>query len=88
MDAEVAQVQGLGDWLVKQNNPEESGITSRDPNELIPLVLKICTVHFAQYVLNYSKDFNQVFNHITPETSKNFPPRQFHVRKKTDSRAS
>ncbi|KAJ6579369.1 hypothetical protein B0H10DRAFT_1962907 [Mycena sp. CBHHK59/15] len=42
LDGEVPQVQGFGDWLVTYNDPVKSGISSRDPLELVLYPLKTC----------------------------------------------
>jgi hypothetical protein len=50
MDGDVAQAQGLGDWLVLYNDPLTSHIISRDPLELLLYVVKNCSVHFERYL--------------------------------------
>ncbi|GJE97916.1 hypothetical protein PsYK624_141380 [Phanerochaete sordida] len=49
-DEEAAQIQGLGKWLASINNPAESGITSRDPAELVQYVVKTCRVHYFRNI--------------------------------------
>lgn len=46
LDAEAAQAQGLGDWLVKHNDPVVSKIVTQDPLVIILHVLKTCVFHF------------------------------------------
>jgi hypothetical protein len=48
VDAEAAQALGFGDWLVQYNNPEISGIQSRDPATLVMHVMKTCVFHYDQ----------------------------------------
>nr|GAT54288.1 predicted protein [Mycena chlorophos] len=50
MDGEVAQAQGLGDFLVKYNQPAISGIHDIDPLALVPYCLKTCTIHFQRHI--------------------------------------
>nr|GAT48672.1 predicted protein [Mycena chlorophos] len=50
MDGEVAQAQGLGDFLVKYNQPAISGINEIDPLALVPYCLKTCTIHFQRHI--------------------------------------
>ena len=45
VDQEAAQVQGLGDLAVEQNEPDYSLIESLDPDELIQYIIKLCHVH-------------------------------------------
>ncbi|KIJ42487.1 hypothetical protein M422DRAFT_48156 [Sphaerobolus stellatus SS14] len=47
-DGEVAQGQGLGDWLLTINNPEISKITMRDPLFIILYILKLCRIHYLR----------------------------------------
>ena len=49
-DLEVAQLQGFGDSLIPLNDPEISGITSKDPFVLLQYVTRTCTVHFDRSV--------------------------------------
>lgn len=55
LDMEAAQVQGLGDAIVRlrMNDPSKSGILETDPNVLVQSVIKLCTVHFERQVLIY-----------------------------------
>ncbi|KAJ7029522.1 hypothetical protein C8F04DRAFT_1043205 [Mycena alexandri] len=50
LDGEVAQALGFGDFLVNYNNPEISGILSRDPIQLLSFSLKTCTNHFDRHI--------------------------------------
>nr|GAT50927.1 predicted protein [Mycena chlorophos] len=50
LDGEVAQAQGLGDFLVWYNNPQISGINSRDPLDLVTYSMKTCQVHFRRNI--------------------------------------
>ncbi|KAJ7090162.1 hypothetical protein C8R44DRAFT_720299 [Mycena epipterygia] len=51
LDGEVAQAQGFGEFLVSYNDPEISGIHSRDRLELVGYALKTCNIHFEGYSL-------------------------------------
>lgn len=46
LDGEVAQAQGLADFLATYNDPETSGILSRSRGEMLGSCLKTCTLHF------------------------------------------
>lgn len=48
LDAETAQFQGLGDYLVTINDPSLSGLTTRDPIELAAQVARTCDFHFQK----------------------------------------
>ncbi|PCH39219.1 hypothetical protein WOLCODRAFT_147045 [Wolfiporia cocos MD-104 SS10] len=50
LDAEVAQAQGLGRWLLTINNPAISGIATSDPLEIVQYVMKTCRVHFERNI--------------------------------------
>jgi hypothetical protein len=52
LDMEAAQVQGLGDAVVRlcMNNPATSGIHETDPDVLVQFFIKLCTVHFERRV--------------------------------------
>ena len=50
MDGDVAQAQGLGDWLSQYNSPLLNGINTRDPLELLLYILKNCSIHFERCV--------------------------------------
>ncbi|KAJ7733647.1 hypothetical protein B0H16DRAFT_1892739 [Mycena metata] len=50
LDGEVAQGQGFGDYLVEYNNPEISGITTRDPLKMLSFPLKACGLHFERHI--------------------------------------
>ncbi|KAJ7037277.1 hypothetical protein C8F04DRAFT_1093125, partial [Mycena alexandri] len=50
LDGEVAQGQGFGDFLVEYNNPEISGITTRDPLKMLSFSLKTCGLHFERHI--------------------------------------
>lgn len=47
-DADSAQMQGFGDRLLLMNDPSTSGITTRDPLELVQHLTKTCSVHFLR----------------------------------------
>jgi hypothetical protein len=49
LDGEVPQALGLGHFLVGYNDPELSGINSRNPIELLQHCLKTCSIHFQRY---------------------------------------
>ena len=46
IDAEIAQIQGLGDWLALWLKVDQSPVKFQNPNILLPYVLKLCNVHF------------------------------------------
>ena len=48
LDMEAAQVQGLGDALIRLqfNDPTKSGITESDSQVLVQFLIKLCTQHF------------------------------------------
>ncbi|KAF8229096.1 hypothetical protein L208DRAFT_1288337, partial [Tricholoma matsutake] len=50
LDMEAAQVQGLGDALVKlqMNKSQQSRIYNTDPEVIVQYILKLCTVHFER----------------------------------------
>ena len=50
LDMEAAQVQGLGDALVKlqMNKSQQSKIYDTDPKVIVQYILKLCTVHFER----------------------------------------
>ncbi|KAJ7649098.1 hypothetical protein DFH06DRAFT_1332120 [Mycena polygramma] len=50
LDGEVPQAQGFADFLAKYNDPEISGIHSRDREELLGGSLKTCGPHFERNV--------------------------------------
>jgi hypothetical protein len=45
VDLEVAQVLGAGDSFLPTNEPEYSGITTTDPEELVQYFLRLCLTH-------------------------------------------
>jgi hypothetical protein len=49
LDGEVPQALGLGHFLVGYNDPEISGINTRNPVELLGYCLKTCSIHFERY---------------------------------------
>jgi hypothetical protein len=49
-DAEVAQVQGFGDWLI-QSQPHDK-LKTTNPLKIVQYVMKTCSVHFSRYVVN------------------------------------
>jgi hypothetical protein len=50
LDMEAAQVQGLGDALVKlrMNESQRSKIGKTDPEVIVQYILKLCTVHLKR----------------------------------------
>ena len=48
LDGEVAQAQGLADWLFKYNKPHLMGIDVAEPLDLLLYILKVCSVHFER----------------------------------------
>ncbi|KAF8590747.1 hypothetical protein K439DRAFT_1611685 [Ramaria rubella] len=56
VDAEPAQIQGLGDVLLMLNVPTISGIHTTDPLEIILYLIMTCCTHFVRNVEGLSKD--------------------------------
>jgi hypothetical protein len=52
LDGEVPQALGLGNFLVGYNDPEVSGINSRNTIQLLGYCLKTCSIHFEWYLDN------------------------------------
>lgn len=50
MDENIAQVQGLGDYLVAQAALEGGKVDERDPARIVQYILRLCTVHFDRCV--------------------------------------
>jgi hypothetical protein len=52
LDSEAAQVQGLGDALVRlqMNNPAISKISETNPEVLVQFLIKLCTIHWDRCV--------------------------------------
>lgn len=50
LDGEAAQVQALGDVLLEINDPEISGVTTKDPLEMVLYIVKTCVEHFKRYL--------------------------------------
>ncbi|KAF7310153.1 hypothetical protein MIND_00388700 [Mycena indigotica] len=55
MDGEVAQAQGLGDFLMRYNMPSISKIEELEPLTLIQYCLKTCTTHFQRHIDELSR---------------------------------
>jgi len=49
-DGEAAQMQGCGDIMLTWNDPALSGITTKDPLQLVQYVAKTCVTHFCRHV--------------------------------------
>jgi len=49
-DGEAAQMQGCGDVMLTWNDPASSGITMKDPLQLVQYVAKTCVQHFYRCV--------------------------------------
>jgi hypothetical protein len=49
VDLEVAQVQGFGDSFLATNEPEYSGILTKDPEILVQYVVCACYAHVKRY---------------------------------------
>lgn len=47
-DMEAAQVQGFGDYLVKNNDSAVSRIFEKDPDILVQHVVKLCSLHYTR----------------------------------------
>jgi hypothetical protein len=52
LDSEAAQVQGLGDALVRLqiNDPTISKISETNPEVLVQFLIKLCTIHWDRWV--------------------------------------
>ncbi|KAJ7271431.1 hypothetical protein B0H12DRAFT_1303369 [Mycena haematopus] len=50
MDGEVPQALGLAEWIKRYNNPEVSGIWTRDTTKLLKYCLKTCNPHFERHI--------------------------------------
>ncbi|KAJ6564299.1 hypothetical protein B0H19DRAFT_941731 [Mycena capillaripes] len=59
LDGEVAQALGLGRFLVNYNDPKISGISTRDPLEMLSHTLKNCTNHFERHIDELPPDFSK-----------------------------
>jgi hypothetical protein len=75
LDGEVAQALGLGDFLVKYNDPNISGIYTRNPLKLLSSCLKTCTNHFERYELRVdhaypATDLDSATSMICPSRSR------------------
>ena len=59
LDMEAAQVQGLGDAVVRlhMNDAAKSGIFETDPDILVQFFIKLCMVHFERQVHILIVDF-------------------------------
>ncbi|RPD75850.1 hypothetical protein L226DRAFT_570087 [Lentinus tigrinus ALCF2SS1-7] len=44
------QIDALGDFLVKQNDPTVSGIYENDPQQIVEYLIKLCSVHYDRNV--------------------------------------
>jgi hypothetical protein len=51
VDMEAAQVQGASDSFLLTNEPEYSGITTNDPDELALYFVRACISHAKRYVI-------------------------------------
>ncbi|KAF7334136.1 hypothetical protein MVEN_02319500 [Mycena venus] len=56
VEGEVPQAQGWGHFLMTYNDPEVSGIHSRNPLELLSYCLKTCGLHFERHIDELSRD--------------------------------
>ncbi|KAL1943444.1 hypothetical protein VTO73DRAFT_4519 [Trametes versicolor] len=54
VDGCQAQIDGLGDFLVKRNVPSTSGVLESDPQKIVEWVVKICGVHFDRNLTELS----------------------------------
>ncbi|KAJ7129118.1 hypothetical protein C8R46DRAFT_1202508 [Mycena filopes] len=63
LDGEVAQAQGFGRFLVKYNDPKLSGITTRDPIEILSSSLKTCSKHFERHIDELPNDISTAVIH-------------------------
>lgn len=50
LDTCKAQIDALGDYLIKYNNPTVSGISETDPLRMVEYIVKLCGVHFDRFV--------------------------------------
>jgi hypothetical protein len=48
LDADAAQVLGLGDYLLTRNNPSITGIIATEAGGIVPHFLLLCHVHFRR----------------------------------------
>ncbi|HEV7738316.1 MAG TPA: hypothetical protein VGO47_13205, partial [Chlamydiales bacterium] len=48
LDGLAAQVLGLGDNLIMENNPDVSGITGETADEIVKHAVRTCNVHFSR----------------------------------------
>jgi hypothetical protein len=46
LDADKGQALGLGNYLLSQNDPARSGITTTDPYEIVQYILMTCSFHY------------------------------------------
>jgi len=54
IDLELAQVLGEGDSFLPTNEPEFSGITTNEPEEIVKYFIRACHAHVKRYVLDYN----------------------------------
>ncbi|KIJ39131.1 hypothetical protein M422DRAFT_258010 [Sphaerobolus stellatus SS14] len=80
MDGSAPQIQGLGDVLIRENNPAVSGITMTDANEIAQWLTRTCDWHFkhnldplSEVLTKEDMDQIRLFHHITnPEDMDTF----------------
>jgi hypothetical protein len=54
VDMEAAQVLGAGDSFLPTNDPEYSGIHTKDSAELMTYVTRVCYTHVKRFVVRWS----------------------------------
>ena len=50
LDLCKAQIDALGDYLIKYNDPTISGISEMNPGHMVEYIVKICSIHFDTYM--------------------------------------
>ncbi|TFY74780.1 hypothetical protein EWM64_g9232 [Hericium alpestre] len=53
VDMEAAQVLGAGDSFLSTNEPDYSGITTREPEELVQYFVKLCYAHVKRAIHDF-----------------------------------
>ena len=53
VDLELAQVLGAGDSFLPTNEPEYSGITTKDPTEIVKYFVRACHAHVKRSEMKF-----------------------------------
>ena len=61
VDLELAQVLGAGDSFLPTNEPEFSGITTKEPGEIVKYFVRACRAHVKRYE---SQFYHCIYNNI------------------------